>query len=95
MGSLQSRMASLVLGRLHVEGGDEQEVRANSSFPYTKAAAGTTSISTKLPMSQPAGLAGHTRWGEEVLVTGWEGGEETGKMALFLNRKSAVQGVSF
>lgn len=47
------------------------------------------------PMSQPVGLAGHTRWGEEVLVTGWEGGEETGKMALFLNRKSAVQGVSF
>lgn len=46
-------------------------------------------------MSQPAGLAGHTRWEEEVLVTGWEGGEETGKMARFLNRKSAVQGVSF
>lgn len=26
VGSLQSRMTSLVLGRLHVEGGDEQEV---------------------------------------------------------------------
>lgn len=26
VGSLQSRMTSLVLGRLHVEGGDEQKV---------------------------------------------------------------------
>lgn len=74
VGSLQSRMASLVLGRLHAEGGDEQEVRANSIFPHTKAAAGTTSISTKLP-HEPTSWSGWThavgRGGTGHRMGGW------------------------